>query len=131
MYNTDSSEVEVASPGGWKARLTGADTKIILFALLLLCCVAAVGYMWDQDRKIDAEEYRIFKENHKITQALLGSVITNQNVIMDQLKQERRASSSEIQEMIYVLTLSQDKRERLNLQMPQSLREKVNGSRQP
>ena len=129
MGDDNGSAVEVTAPGGWKARLIGGDTKIILLGLLFIVGVAAIVFNFEEDRRTARDERGKFVDQHKITQALLQTVITNQRAIMEQIKEQQANSRDELGEITYILTLSQQERDRLKLEMPSSLRKKVNNSR--
>ncbi len=129
MGDDNGSAVEVTAPGGWKARLIGGDTKIILLGLLIIVGVGAIVFNFEEDRRISRDERGKFADQHKVTQTLLGTVITNQRAIMDQIKEQQSNNRDELGEIIYVLTLSPDQRDRLKLEMPSTLRRKLNASK--
>ena len=122
----ETGSAEVEAPGGWKARFTGIDTKIVLLAALIVVCLGIVIWAWHEDRIQDAAQRKLFVDQHKITQTLLSTVITNQSVVIDLIKDSQRASKDDIGEVTYMLTLDQKRRESLRLEMPMSLRRKLN-----
>ena len=123
--NSDSGLLSVEAPGGWKGRLEGIDTKAVLLGLLLLATSIMVGYQWHLDRLSDEEARKGYLNQHKITQELLKNVIANQKAIIDMVGESRRYAREDIGEMTYILTLSQQRREGLQLEMPQSLRQRL------
>ena len=111
--------VEVTTPGGWKARLNGMDTKTILVAVLVLACTSAIAYAFQEDRRT-AEQYKQeFVTQHRYTQGKLDAVVT-------EVREAQRQTAERLDELTYVLTLDQRKREALKMEMPQSLRRKIN-----
>lgn len=126
MGDDNGSAVEVTAPGGWKAKLIGGDTKIILLGLLFIVGVAAIVFNFETDRRADREERGKFVDQHKVTQALLGTVITNQRAMMEQIRDQQSNTRGELSEITYILTLSQQERDRLKLEMPGTLRKKLN-----
>ena len=128
MADGNGSAVEVTAPGGWKARLVGGDTKIILLGLLFIVGVAGIVVSVEEDRRTAREERGKFSDQHKVTQTLLGTVIANQRAIMDQIREQQSNSRDELGEITYILTLSPDQRDRLKLEMPMSLRRKMNST---
>ena len=129
MNTTEGSAVEVSTPWGWKAKLFGMDTKIVLLAIIMLLGTAMVVWNFEEDRRVAREERGKFGDQHKITQSLLGTVITNQRAMMEQIKDQQANNRSELSEITYILTLSQQERDRLKLEMPNTLRRKLNSSR--
>lgn len=131
MSDDNGSAVEVIAPGGWRARLIGSDTKAILIGLLIIVAGAVMFYNFEEDRRTAREERGKFSDQHKITQTLLQTVITNQRAMMEQIREQQSNSRDELGEITYILTLSQDQRDRLKLEMPMTLRKKLNGSQRP
>ena len=129
MGDDNGSAVEVTAPGGWKARLVGGDTKIILLGLLIIVGSAVIVYNFEEDRRTGREERGKFADQHKITQTLLNTVITNQRAIMQQISDQQSNNRDELGEITYILTLSQQERDRLKLEMPSTLRKKLNASK--
>lgn len=129
MGDDNGSAVEVTVPGGWKARLVGGDTKIILLGLLIIVGAAVIVYNFEEDRRTSRDERGKFADQHKITQALLSTVITNQRAMMDQIRDQQSNNRDELGEITYILTLSQQERDRLKLEMPHTLRKKLNSNR--
>ena len=131
MGDDNGAAVEVNAPGGWKAKLTGADTKIILLGLLFIAGIGTMAYNFEEDRRTGREERGKFADQHKVTQTLLGTVIANQRAIMDQIREQQSNSRDELGEITYILTLTQEQRDRLKLEMPMSLRRKMNSTPRP
>ena len=129
MGDDNGSAVEVTAPGGWKARLVGGDTKIILLGLLIILGAAVIVYNFEEDRRTSRDERGKFADQHKITQTLLNTVITNQRAIMQQISDQQSNNRDELGEITYILTLSQQERDRLKLEMPSTLRKKLNASK--
>ena len=122
---TEGSAVEVSTPGGWRAKLFGMDTKVVLLGMIIVLGTGMIFWNFEEDRRTSREERNKFGDQHKITQALLSQVITNQRAMMEQIKEQQSNSRDELGEIIYVLTLSQQERDRLKLEMPNTLRRKI------
>ena len=122
----ETGSVEVSAPGGWKAIFHGIDTKIILLTVLLIMFAAFFWVQVQDSRKVDAEARLEYLNQHKITQTLLSTVITNQTMLLTSIKESRTLATEQSGEITYVLTLDQKKREALKLDMPQSLKRKMN-----
>ena len=120
--------LELSAPGGWRAKLTMIDTKIVLLAILVALSAAGIAYQWYVDKQTDREARAVFVENHKITQSMLSTVITNQAAIIAVVKESRIGSRDDINEILYLLSLDQNKRAALHLEMPDSLRKKLRGN---
>ena len=127
---TENGEIEGSGPGGWKVRLSGIDTKVVLVALLISVIFGVTAFQWSIDREVDKAARLNYSDQHKITQSMLSSVITNQRAIIDLVKEskdESRQSSKEMtNEISFMLSRTQSQREALKLEMPQSLRRKIN-----
>jgi len=117
--------LEFSAPGGWRARLSGIDTKIVLLAILVALVAGGLTYQWYLDKQIDRESRDLYVGNHKITQTMLSTVITNQAAIIAVVKESRLGSKDDINEILYLLSLDQKKREALHIEMPSSLRQKL------
>jgi hypothetical protein len=94
----ERAELEVRALGWW-ARIRSKDLKDVYSFVAIICLVVALVWL----------------DNHKEATA------TNHKVVESSLKEMKE----HIAEQTYVLTLSQEKRDALNLQMPDSLRKKL------
>ena len=116
--NSESITLEAHGPAGFWGRLDGIGVRDFLVILLIVGCSAFVWWASEQ------RETR-WSAAHKATQAML----TEQNVILAKIMQKvdegTQVNSDKLDEMTYVLTLPQTKREGLNLRMPASLRKKT------
>jgi hypothetical protein len=121
----NKGELEIGSPGGWKARLVGVDTKVILLAFLIVVCLGVAGYGYWLNQIATENAQKQYLEAHKLTQALLATVITNEKAIIDKISEHEERNKDSIGEVTYMLTLDQKKREMLRLEMPLSLRRKL------
>lgn len=95
-------ELEVNAPGGWGAKFKGDQMFYLVVTMLL---GAFIGYM-------------IYQNNAKATESITG-VINAQA----QLKASIDAQIATQKAMIYVLSLPQTEREKLNLLRPKELAE--------
>ena len=86
---------------GWKASARGPGTMIALLICICFAGLVFMGYLHHQNQ---------------------------QSAIQDGLSQHQKIEDK-FNEMIYVLSLPQADREKLNLSMPASLREKVHRKR--
>ncbi len=111
---------------GWWLKLKGIDSKIILVALLMIVCFAVASYAWVDNQRLDRESHQTQMDQFKITQTLLSTVISNQSAIIKVVQEHGSQTSSGIDELSYMLTLSQQQKEKLQLTMPISLRRKLN-----
>jgi hypothetical protein len=110
---------------GMKARFVGIHTPTILIGLMIVLCLLVVGYIEQDSRKWDESAKRDYLDQHKVTQSILNNVVTNQQAIMQLIKDSQRMTTEGTNEISYMLSLDQAARERLRLQMPATLREKV------
>jgi hypothetical protein len=121
----EETTVEAGAPGGWRLRLSGADSKALLLGLLVLFLAASIYVTWEEDRRVEREARAMYLQQHKHTQSLLGVVINNQQQTFKMLDDSRRESKGDIAEITYVLTLTPSARESLRLEMPSSLRRRI------
>ncbi len=125
ILNRRDSDVEFQ----WRnfhLRFFSMDTKIILLGLLMVAILGMVGYQWGQDRETDKDSRTAYLEPHKVTQAWLQVVIANQRAIIESVREMRNSTQDAIGEATYMLSIDQKKREELKMEMPQSLRKKLN-----
>lgn len=102
--------------GAWKGKLSGIDTKAVLLAVLIVVCLGVFAWVVADGRQWDSESRKAYLDQHKVTQSMLSTIIENQ-----------AKAQGDIGEISYILSLDQASREKLNLQMPETLRRKVNG----
>ena len=122
-----NGDVEVRTPGGWFGRLSGVDTRTVLMLIVISISTALVLWEFDRARHQHEQDSLRFLEQHKLTQQLLGSIVSNQTAVINEVKHAAAESSEVSQSVIYVLTLNQAERERLKLTMPPALRKQMNG----
>lgn len=127
--NDEAIALEMSAPGGIKGRATwtGSDTKVVLLAVLIAVCFAVAGYAYIQDQKTNDEARKQYLDQHKITQGILNSVIVNQKAILDSIAETKKLSAEQTGEVVYVLALPESKRQALRLEMPYSMRKRLNG----
>ena len=125
MTDEERNSIEVQA-GSWKARFIGVDTKTILVAVLILVALGGIAYQREEDRRTDRENRSMYLEQHKVTQGMIGSMITNQRAIMDMIQQTKAQNHDDIGEVAWLMTKTQAQREALKMEMPQSLRKKLN-----
>ena len=120
---------EVEAPGGFRAKLSGIDSKLVLLLLLIMTVLGSAAYQWNEDR-IASRIWRSDSiERDNITQSLLVTVITNQAALTKIVNDSSMANANNISEVTFLLSLPQEKREALKLEMPRSLREKLNAGK--
>lgn len=124
MEQMEQGTMELGN-GSLKARLTGIDTKAVLLGILMVLAVGIFAVIVQDTRRIDEEARKGFSLQHKVTQDLLSVVIKNQSELITLVKDSQQITKDGSGEITYMLTLDQTSRERLRLQMPQSLRQKV------
>ena len=122
----EQPSAEIASPGGWKARLSGVDTPNIVLGLLVIVCTVIVLWQLDVQDKARERDSARFLEAHKITQNLLTGVTRNQTLIIDAVKNSFTATEEASERLVYVFSLKPSEREALKLSMPNSLRKQLN-----
>lgn len=111
MTNPDANkEVKVELPGGIKAEAKGYHLGNIL--QLVLAAVATAGAMILYDLRTELKtssdtQHKAVKEEHT------------------QIRQAIEKSAEAQDEMNFILTLTPEERQRLNMDMPESLRRKV------
>jgi len=111
----EQDEIEVKGPGGLSGRARGHDVLIVMFAF---ACTAFIWVTEEQRSRTDLD-------SHRNTQQLLGQVISNQNKIIDNLQRATTEAAEQAAIQTYVLTLSQQQRDGLNLAMPPALRKQL------
>ena len=100
----DTENLELHTPGGWKARATGPNIMVVLVVLLCTATLALMMYQHDQIL-ISAVAQR-----DKDTGVLLGLLI--------EAKEAR-------DEQTYIMSLNEEQRAKLKLTMPNSLRQRI------
>lgn len=108
--NVSGDSVTVEGPGGLKAAATGSQTILALLALLLGLWIWYVG-AYVHDAKADERS----KVQVVATEQLANAIKEQTKAIKAQDRTQRT--------MVWVLTLPQAKRERLNLAEPEQIRE--------
>ena len=128
ILNRRDSDVEFK----WRnfsLRFFSMDTRTILLAFLILACTAYIGLQWWEDKQVNAASKVEYLAAHKTTQTLLTNVIDNQKATLMLIQESQRQNAhvvDSVDETAYILTLTQQAREKLRLEMPQSLRRKMN-----
>ena len=111
--NDESAEVK--SPTGWSAKVRGVNVLVV--ALIMSC---TFFLWWSEEQRA-----KMYLDNHKTTQKLLDNVISNQAKIIDSVMTSSKEASDHAAIQTYVMTLTQQKREALNLTMPPALRRQI------
>jgi hypothetical protein len=94
----------VEAPGGWKLKATGSPVIAVILVVVAVFLIVAALHKHDADA---ASHSAMIK----------GEVGT--------VRQEVHTLSDRIEETTYVLTLSDDERKKLKLDMPESLRKRT------
>ena len=95
-----------------------------LFGVVLLIAEGVnLAFTWKHSEAVTSSDAELRKE----TAAALGALKDGQSGILV----EQRKTTEAQQELNYITTLSQEKREKLNLQMPDSLRKKLRRNGEP
>ena len=110
--------VEVHGPGGWWGRVTGMNLRDFLIVILIMF---SCGFVWYSEEK----RSKTYLEQHKITQTLLSTVVANQALIINSIERHTKEATENSRVVSYIMTLSQPRREALNLSMPYSLRQQI------
>ena len=130
VRNMDADKRDLGSVelnvGSWKAIFRGIDTKIVLLAILFIVGLGAVAWNWNQDRRIEREARTAYLEQHKITQSMIVALTKSNEALAASIIESRRNTQETINEVTYMLTLNQKNRENLRMEMPYSLRKKIN-----
>ena len=103
-----ADDVEVTAPFGWKVRF---PARSLTSAIVVIACVAALLYML---RDHDLEQ----------TKNLQGAVSERTKQI-DSVSLQQQKLQETMDTMVYVLTLPQDERQKLRLDMPVGLRSRL------
>ncbi len=111
---------EAQTPGGWRGRVTGGDSKMVLLVLLIIICFAAVIFQADRNAQMakerETENARMFLSQHAATHA-------NHVRIIALLGEGQVKASRQMDVMTYVISLDNDARKSLRLQEPDELRQ--------
>jgi hypothetical protein len=117
--------IELSTPTGWRARLIGIDTKIILLVVLIAGIFYIATEAYKQNQAVDAITKATMLAQHKVTHDLLATVIVNQGMLIAAIHDTQRQNSDGTAEVVYMLSLSQQQRDALKLIMPLTLRHKL------
>ena len=119
----DSNAIEFTAPGfGAKVRGAAWTSREVIVVIVVIACTAflyleripANKAFLDQHANTQAQ----LMAQSRVTHDMLASVLRVQSDLVKEVK-----ASADIQ--AYVLSLPQDKRERLNLSMPPELRNRI------
>lgn len=100
MKKLDEATVEVRAPFGWAAKFTGAQSMCAI-VLILLGIIVAGGIWWHNGE----------------AKAASDKVVAVQQEVKEEMKTNREA----LEAVIYVLSLPQSERDKLNLARPRKL----------
>lgn len=120
MTQEQQGSVELHAPGGFWGRVSGLQLYELLIVVLIIGCSAFIWWA-------DEQRVKVFMEQHKTTQTLLGNVIQNQTLIILTVNDSAKAAADASSVQTYILTLTQQQREALKLTMPPALRRMQNG----
>lgn len=88
--------MEVSGPAGFRLRVTGKESTVILFMATVGVCI------W----------YTVFAHGQSTEEATR------------RIEERQMSTNKTLEEMVYILSLSEEERRRLEISMPDSLREK-------
>ena len=119
MEDADPNSIEFTAPG-FGAKLRGAawTSREVIVVIVIFSCTAFLYLERIQSNKGFADQHIVTQAQNIMTQSMLASVLKGQGGLAKEV-----SSGAEIQ--AYVLSLSQEKRERLNLSMPTELRSRI------
>lgn len=126
MEDHGSIEVDLEKKTG---KLSGFDTNVLVICLVIIASCGWIGWQWNTQQEIDRNARAEFVKQHQITQKMLQSVLTSTEAIAKILTEMRSEDSVTREEIAYILTRTQKQREELNLQMPKTLRARINANR--
>lgn len=115
-----------AEYGKARVRLVGITSPQVLLALLIVIGFVLLWWAIEERSRERREDLKRYVTMHTTTQTLLGTVIDNQTLIIKTIRMSEDAAREGRDEMIFVLTRTQAQREALKLEMPQTLRRKLN-----
>jgi high-affinity Fe2+/Pb2+ permease len=107
-------------------KLFGLDITHILVVIVVI--LVGVGLWQHQEQSFREAERRdeqsktSFLEQHKITHQILGEVVKNQQAILKAITDSQADTRRALYMQTYVLTLDEQERKRLKLDMPPELR---------
>lgn len=119
MEDDDRNSIELVAPGfGAKIRGAAWTSKELIVVIVVISCTGFLYFERLQSNKGFADQHTVTQAQNVVTQSMLASVLQGQAKLVREV-----SSGAEIQ--AYVMSLSQDKRERLNLSMPSELRQRI------
>lgn len=118
MEADDRDSFEFNGPG-FGAKIRGAwSSQQVVIVVVIFACTAFLYFERIQTNRGFADQHFVTQAQNVVTQSLLASVLKGQAELSKEV-----ASGTEIQ--AYVMSLSQEKREQLNLSMPAELRARI------
>ena len=127
MDETKISEEVSVGYGNNKLRLRGISAVHIFQILIFILCFGGISAQLWQMHYLASERAIDSARRDEEVRKLILNVISNQEKILTEIAFTNKATETAIKEsseaQIYVLSLPQQKREALNLQMPRVIRE--------
>lgn len=124
MEDADRNSIEFTAPGfSTKVRGAAWTSREVIVVIVVLSCTAFLYFERIQSNRGFADQHAVTQAQNVITQSLLASVLKGQSELAKEI-----STGAEIQ--AYVISLSQEKRERLNLSMPPELRARIRNNAQ-
>lgn len=117
--NQDADSIEFTGPGfGAKVKGAAWSSKEVIVVIVMIACTAFLYFERTQSN-------RSFIDQHLLTQKMLASVLQGQSDMVRELRGvvSEMGASNDVQ--AYILSLPQVQRERLNLSMPPTLRQRI------
>lgn len=111
MMADDDQAVELKGPGGIGFNFKGNNTTLLTVLLFLVMCGAILLVIYQHEAQAQVRQSDNVKRDTETKEVI--------KALTDAVKSQEKNQEA----MIYVLTLPQDQREKLNLNRPDRLRE--------
>lgn len=123
----DEISADIQAPLGWRARINGVGSRELLVVIIIIGCFMALWYASEQREARFALAHTITQKMLAEQNVILGQIVVNQGSIIKTTQEGTAVNSEKLDDMTFILTLTQLGREQLKLSMPPSLRKKING----
>ena len=122
MTDENGVTVEAHGPGGFWGKVSGADVKGLLMVIIILMGFGAIAYQNYEQANQAAENTRMFLTQHAVTQTLQKDIIANQGHIVKLMTTTQDEVKRALFVQTYVLSLDENQRKALRLEMPEELK---------